>query len=360
MHLSRLSRRDFLKLSMAVGGLAALSGIKGEAASPVDFSEFFPEEQEEWLATPNLGRVANKQISLYSLPRDDARIIKQHYRDEVLNIYEEITPPTGPAWNPLWYRVWGGYVHSANVQKVNIYQNPVVETIRPEGQLAEITVPYTRSYRFVRSEGWSRLYRLYYKTNHWVTGMDEGPDSNPWYQLTDELGDTKFFVPAHHVRLIPDEELTPISPNVPFADKRIEVDLSRQVLTAYERDAQVFFSKISSGIRSQVPAGSLPTETPTGTFNIHSKMPSKHMGEGRLTDNLEDYELVGVPWTAFFDARGYAIHGTYWHNNFGVPMSRGCVNLPTEQAKWLFRWMVPVSAASTIEETGFGTRVVIY
>jgi hypothetical protein len=84
-------------------------------------------------------------------------------------------------------------------------------------------------------------------------------------------------------------------------------------------------------------------------------MPSKHMGEGRLTDNLEDYELVGVPWTAFFDPRGYAIHGAYWHNNFGVPMSRGCINLKPDEAKWLFRWLTPVSEAHAVDTRGFGT-----
>lgn len=348
-----LSRRAFLKLGvLAAGGLAA-----SRFAPMREVNDHFPQAQEEWLAAPHLGRVAIQQLSLYSLPRDDARIIQQHYRDEILNIYEEITPATGPAWNPLWYRVWGGYVHSANIQKVEVHHNPVAETIRPEGQLAEITVPFSQSFRFIRGQGWARLYRLYYQTNHWITGLDEGPDGQAWYQLTDELGNTKFFVPAHHVRLIPDEELAPLSPDV--TDKRIVVQIGRQTLTAYEGDVQVFFSKASTGVSRPVPAGELPTETPTGTFNIHSKMPSKHMGEGRLTDNLEDYELVGVPWTAFFDARGYAIHGTYWHNNFGVTMSRGCVNLPSEQAKWLFRWMTPAYTPNVVEQTGFGTRVEI-
>ncbi|NIV94533.1 L,D-transpeptidase family protein, partial [candidate division KSB1 bacterium] len=45
----------------------------------------------------------------------------------------------------------------------------------------------------------------------------------------------------------------------------------------------------------------------------------------------------------FFVETGVALHGTYWHNNFGWPMSRGCVNLRTEDAKWLFRWTVPKS-----------------
>ncbi|MCB9134847.1 MAG: L,D-transpeptidase [Anaerolineales bacterium] len=347
-----LSRRAFIKLGVLAAGSVAASKF----ARVHEVVDHFPAEQEEWLASTNLGRVAIKQVSLYSLPRDDARIIKQHFRDEVLNIYEELTPPTGPAWNPLWYRVWGGYVHSANIQKVALHHNPLMD-IHSEGQVAEITVPYSQSFRFIRGQGWTRLYRLYYQTNHWITGVDEGPDGQPWYQLTDELGDTKFYVPAHHVRPIPDEELAPISPEV--TNKWIEVNIAQQTLTAYEGDTQVFFTKVSTGVTRHVPEGELPTETPKGSFHINSKMPSKHMGEGRLTDNLEDYELVGVPWTAFFDARGYAIHGTYWHNNFGVTMSRGCVNLPNGPAKWLFRWMMPENPPTVVEQTGFGTPVEI-
>lgn len=348
----QLSRREFLKLGILAAGSLAFSPARG--------FDPFPEDQEEFFAFRKLGRVATRQISLYRQPRDDAQILKQHFRDELLNIYEEVTPPTGPAWNPRWYRVWGGYVHSAHVQRVEIWHNPVATTIRPEGQLGEITTPFAQTYRLVRNEGWLPLYRLYYETTHWVTGLLDGPDGHPWYELTDELGGTKYHVPAHHLRLIPDAELAPLSPDLPFEDKRIEVDLARQTLSAYERDTVVFFAKISSGIRSNVPPGSLPTQTPTGVFHIQSKMPSKHMGEGRLTDNLEDYELVGVPWTAFFDPRGYAIHGTYWHNNFGVPMSRGCINLPAQQARWLFRWMLPLNTPTTVEKTGFGTQVRIF
>lgn len=49
------------------------------------------------------------------------------------------------------------------------------------------------------------------------------------------------------------------------------------------------------------------------------------------------YYLPDVPYVMYF-YRGYGLHGTYWHNNFGVPMSHGCVNLRTEDAAWLFDW----------------------
>jgi len=262
---------------------------------------------------------------------------------------------TGPSWNPLWYRVWGGYVHSAYVQKVKINHNPVASEIKENTQLGEVTVPFSRAYRFTKSNGWERLYPLYYNTTHWVTGIDQGPDGRPWYKITDELLHIDYFVPGHHLRLIPDEEFSPISPDIAFEDKRIEVDLAHQTLTAYEKNEVVLFTKISSGIKTSRSTNGIPTQTPTGRFNISVKMPSKHMGNGRLTDNLEDYELVGVPWTAFFHPDGYAIHGTYWHNNFGVPMSRGCVNMPNEEAKWLFRWMTPVNSPTDIDRRGYGT-----
>ena len=68
------------------------------------------------------------------------------------------------------------------------------------------------------------------------------------------------------------------------------------------------------------------------------------MGDGQLTAEIEAYELPGVPWTTFFAPNGVAFHGTYWHDNFGMTMSRGCVNMRTEEAKWLFRWIMPAVA----------------
>ncbi len=77
------------------------------------------------------------------------------------------------------------------------------------------------------------------------------------------------------------------------------------------------------------------------------------MGDGNLTSDIEAYELPGVPWTSFFEPEtGVAFHGTYWHNNFGIPMSHGCVNMRTHEAKWLFRWATPVSSPTDISKIG--------
>ena len=195
---------------------------------------------------------------------------------------------------------------------------------------------------------------------HWIEGIDEGPDGDVWYRVFDELVGFPYHVPAIHLRPIPFDEWSPIAPNMPLEQKRIEVNLSKQVLTAYESEQVVFQTTISSGIAVALKdPKALSTQTPVGEFRILSKYPSKHMGNGNLFAGPNDYELPGVPWTCFFHEAGYAFHGTYWHDNFGTPMSRGCVNMRIEEAKWLFRWVRPLHEPHRIYTPGYGTRVVI-
>jgi lipoprotein-anchoring transpeptidase ErfK/SrfK len=103
----------------------------------------------------------------------------------------------------------------------------------------------------------------------------------------------------------------------------------------------VLQTKVSTGTLRPGDPKDKPTTTPVGSFRVRNKVPSRHMGYGALTDNIYAYELPGVPWTMFFHKDGYALHGAYWHNNFGTRMSHGCVNMPDEAAKWLFRWTSP-------------------
>ena len=342
-----LSRRDFIKL----GGLGL---------SSLAFSQYFPYRDDQSFPD-HIVRVAYPAASVYREPKMDAAYVRDHYRDELVTVYYELNPPEGPAYNPLWYRVWGGYMHSAYLQPVEIRFNNPLDSVREAGHLAEVTVPFTQAYRYSRTYGWQRVNRLYYSTTHWITGIDEGPDGKLWYRLTDELQPVDYHAPAIHLRPVADEEFSPISPNVPFGEKRIEISLIQQTLKAYEKDRVVLNTRVSTGIPNTRPTqNGIPTATPTGRFNIFSKMPSKHMGNARLTDNLDDYILLGVPWTSFFVETGVALHGTYWHNNFGWPMSRGCVNLRTDDAKWLFRWTVPVSKPTDWERTGYGTQVFVF
>ena len=81
--------------------------------------------------------------------------------------------------------------------------------------------------------------------------------------------------------------------------------------------------------------------------------------QGDSVNNI--YNLPGVPWCCFFTGYGNAFHGTYWHNDYGRPRSHGCVNLPTAQAKWLYRWTRPVvpPGEDYLHLPGEGTKVTI-
>ena len=92
-----------------------------------------------------------------------------------------------------------------------------------------------------------------------------------------------------------------------------------------------------------------------------NKVPSHHMGEGQLTSDPEAYEFPGTPWCCYFiPETGVAFHGAYWHDNFGMMMSHGCVNMPCDKAKWLFRWAKPtIYGEMKRENIGFGTSVIV-
>jgi lipoprotein-anchoring transpeptidase ErfK/SrfK len=236
-----------------------------------------------------------------------------------------------------------------------------------------VTVPYTTAYQYSENQGWYPWNgsRFYYETTHWATGIEQGPDGEPWYQLTSEIDDfLKYYVPAVHLRPIYAEEIAPLSPDVPPDKKRIEVSLTQQTLYAYENDQVVYTARISSGIPSRGPSpNGIPTATQKGRYKIYSKLPTKHMGS--ITGNPDaeaqgGFSLPGVPWTCFFvPVWGVAFHGTYWHNNFGLQMSHGCVNMRNADAKWLFRWTTPVfeteiESHRDWERTGSGTSVNVY
>lgn len=131
----------------------------------------------------------------------------------------------------------------------------------------------------------------------------------------------------------PQPDFYDVPPSAPYrdwpnpADERwIDVDLTNQILTAFEGQRPVYRSLVSSGL-PQYP-------TVVGTFSIYVKYAAADMSGGAGDDA---YSLANVPYVMYFHGN-YGLHGTYWHNNFGQPMSHGCVNLPTPAAEWLFYW----------------------
>lgn len=115
----------------------------------------------------------------------------------------------------------------------------------------------------------------------------------------------------------------PSAPPAPTSTgKLILVDLSAQRVYAYENGALLREFVVSTGLPAY--------PTVTGTYSVYVKYTSTRMtGPG--------YDLPNVPYTMYF-YKGYGLHGTYWHSNFGTPMSHGCVNMRTPEAEWLFNW----------------------
>lgn len=112
--------------------------------------------------------------------------------------------------------------------------------------------------------------------------------------------------------------------------KTITIDISEEMLYAYDGDVIFMKEAISTGLEF--------TPTPKGTFSIFKMTPSRFM-QGPIKGVSEQiYDLPGVPWNLYFTKDGAVIHGTYWHDHFGKPWSHGCVNLSTENAKKLYEW----------------------
>jgi len=336
--MEKLSRRDFIKLS-ASGGLAL---VLSEMRLDRTIAEG-PAMQ---------GRITWSGIPLYDSPLFKGKKIYLFGRDEIVDIQGEVEGDEGNPYNNTWYKVNDGFTYSGWLQPVELRYNKPVYEVPVEGCVGEITVPISET-RLVPYTYANNGYRLYYGTTHWVTRVViTHEEKGIWYEIFDDHLKKSFYVPSYNMRLVPDDELTLLSPNVPETDKLIRVDLGAQWVTAFEGDMMVFSSRCSSGGKG--------TRTPTGEFLTYHKGPSVHMtNQGDAVNNI--YDLPGVPWCTFFGGDGNAFHGTYWHNDFGRPRSHGCVNLRTEDAKWLYCWSRPhvPPGTSYLYRPGEGTRVLI-
>lgn len=119
-----------------------------------------------------------------------------------------------------------------------------------------------------------------------------------------------------------------VTPAFAQGAKRVEVDLTKQRLYAYEGGTLVYNFLISSGKWYR---------TPTGEFKPWIKLRSTRMAGGSRALGTY-YNLPNVPYVVYF-YQGYGIHGTYWHNNFGRPMSHGCVNVSIPNMALLYNWI---------------------
>lgn len=118
----------------------------------------------------------------------------------------------------------------------------------------------------------------------------------------------------------------PTVPTGPFGPKWVDVNLSTQTMVAYEGQTPVYTARVSSGVYKH--------PTVVGTYRVYAKYRTTRMQGG---EGVEHYDIPNVPYTLYFYS-GYALHGAFWHNNFGHPMSHGCVNLSVNDSKWMYDW----------------------
>lgn len=344
LELNFLNRREFLKLNGAalIGLLAwtlkSPSGVLGQSES-----------------SPKMGRIVSNLVDVYDSPSLEGNVVKTYWKDLVLPITQVTMGSGEPVHNRIWYQMNNeGFVHSGSVQPVQINLNKPVTEVTETGVLAEVTVPYTDAC-------WNPIfpkmtaYRLYYETTHWVKDIVQDSHGQTWYEILEDFYQFKYYVNASHLRIIPADEVTLLSPDVPPEEKKIEIRLTEQIVIAYEGETPVQMMRCSAGIKS-----GRYSLTPTGSFKTDYKRPSRHMVNGSHAA-MNTYDLPGVPWVSFLNEDGISFHGTFWHNDFGKPRSHGCINLPSSAAKWVYRWttpLVPYNEQTVYKRSGTQVEIV--
>jgi len=356
-----LSRRDFLKLA----GL----GVGTLALRPFARSLYLP----EFPAAERLGRnCTNGKIPVKARPYVSADTVKEVYEDTVFPWLREVTADA-PDYNrniQRWVETPDGYVYSPYLQPVRNLPNTPLPAI-PDGKAgfwAEVTVPYVDfilensipiapSMRYLTE---SKLpMRLYYSQVFWIDQVKVSDvTGNIIYRVNENGGRPDgvtggsygdlFWVEGAAFRPLTVEDVAPISPDVDPATKKVVVNLTFQTLSCLEGEREVYFCRVSTGVRDEF--------TPIGEHTTWRKTFSIHMAGGTVDAG---YDTAGVSWTTLFSGEGIAIHSAFWHNQFGEKRSHGCVNCAPEDAKWIFRWTSPSVNLDQCDLTAAGTHVLV-
>lgn len=358
---TKLTRRDFLKLLAAASATAALSPALRAGARPPLLTPT-PTPPPTSGGGTLYGRAIHT-LTFYAEPDAASERLATRARDESFLILGETRAPFS-AHNDLWYKTDLGYVHSAWVLPVRVYPpQPFIRDIGEWGLWLEISQIYTEAYNSPSAQS-GRAYRFYGGTVFHAIEAHEDDNGTGWYKVYDDYPPRTYdrfqWVLASDARRIPKEEFAPITP---FAGrKRIEIDLGQQLLTCYEGDTAVYTTQTASGLGEHA--------TPRGEFAVLLKQPSRHMSNvpypempTPTTAPGDVFDLPGVPWNTFFDLEGRAIHGAYWHNDFGIPRSHGCINVSIDAARFVYLWTHPIGGyADAFVQSNYrvGTPVIIF
>lgn len=357
----RLSRRDFLKL--AACGIGGFSMFGLDLTAPLSQTS----SKENLLASPEklilpdfpiaeqLGRVAVGMVELKLRPDPDSPTLGSLYEDAVLPWIKEASSKQ-PALifnNQRWVETPQGYIYGPYLQPVKNRTNEVVKDLPPStigpGMWAEVTVPYadaaldkdepsSHSWAKAKIEQGSPL-RVYYSQVFWIDQTKNLDDGRVLYRINPNYygGVDMLWVDGAAFRPITQDDLKPLSPEI--EDKRIQVDVTHQTLSCFENNSEIFFCRVSTGAKFDMYGNPVDKwSTPVGQHRVTRKYISLQMSGGTTGAG---YDLPGIAWTSIFATGGVAVHSTFWHNNYGDPVSHGCVNCSPEDAKWIFRWTSP-------------------
>jgi lipoprotein-anchoring transpeptidase ErfK/SrfK len=338
-----LSRRNFIRFATL-----GLGGLGFNLKRPFYILPDFPTYER-------LGRVCVGMVEIKEQPDEDSQSLGVLYEDAVIPWLRELAGRKPLYINQRWVETTDGFIYSPYIQPVRNLPNQSIDRLfqlsMGEGMWFEVTVPYAdvilenspSSHSWVSARIDQGLpVRIYYGQVFFVDRIQIDDNSQVWYKANPNYygGLDQLWVPAEAMRPISPDEISPIHPNT--AEKRIEVDLTRQTLACFEENVEVFFCRISSGAKYDAYGNPVDTwSTPVGRHQISRKFISLQMSGGTTGAG---YDLPGIGWTNIFVTGGVAIHATVWHNDFGTPRSHGCVNCRPEDAKWIFRWTQPVVA----------------
>lgn len=306
----------------------------------------------EFTQSERLGRVTAGKIEIKARADADSQTVGVLYEDAVVIWMREVVGKNIYRTNQRWVETPEGYLWSPYLQPVEDRPNQPVEALAQtslgEGMWVEVSVPYVdlfldnpppRSPALKDRAELGMPPRLYYSQIVWVDQIKTGTQGNVLYRINEKYGTYGDILwgPAEAFRPIAVEEMAPINPDV--EEKRVVVDVTYQTLSCYEGKSEVFYTRISSGAKWDAWGNQVDVwATPLGRFPIWRKLISLHMSGGTTGGG---WDLPGVGWVSLFVGSGVAIHSTFWHNNYGEPMSRGCVNARPEDSKWVFRWTLP-------------------
>ena len=351
----RLTRRAFLKAS-AFGFAATVvqPHFQGLKSLP------------EYPAGNKLGRVCaggdGARFDLKARPSMDAPGVATVYRDDIIVWLREVVASSLDPYriNQTWIETPKGYIYAPYVQPVENHPNVPLENFPPysnePGMWAEVSVPYVP---FTVDGGnpaspWLKGEyhpKLYYSQIMWIDKIVKDENGQVLYRAGEKYGGYGdfFWAAGEAFKPITPEDLQTIHPGV--ADKHVVVNLTYQTLSCFEGDNEVYFCRVSTGYGDATPVGTIP---------VWRKMVSTHMSGGTTGAG---YDTPGIGWTALFSKDGAAIHSTFWHNDFGVARTHGCVNATPEDAKWIWRWIEPAVSYNpgdiTVNGMNASTRVIL-